>query len=231
MPTFTQSGRPIAVSTPLGADAVLLNGFTGTEAISAPFRFHLDLLAPASSPVAFASLLGESATISLMQVDGSLRPFNGVVVRLSEGPRLPGAGGSGTFLRYTAELAPRFWLLKLRVQSRIFQQLAVPDILTKVLAGVTIDNQIQGTFDPRDYCVQYRESDFDFACRLMEEEGIFYYFTHSDSGHTMVLDNTPQAYAKLAISGTINYETMLGGTRPDERIYAWEKSQEIRPGK
>src|SRR4051794_14399887 len=64
-PTFTQAGRPITIDTPLGADALLLNGFTGSEVISAPFRFHLDLLAPASAPVTFANLLGQSVTVHL----------------------------------------------------------------------------------------------------------------------------------------------------------------------
>ena len=180
MAKYQQAGREITISTPLGDDALLLNGFTGREAISAPFRFELELLSPASSPVAFDKLLGQAVTIKLALPGGQTRPINGVVVKLSQGPRLQGTAGGATFLRYRAEIAPKFWLLTRKAQCRIFQQMTVPDILKKVLTGLTIDDQIQGTFDPRDYCVQYRETDFDFASRLMEEEGIFYFFKHTD---------------------------------------------------
>jgi type VI secretion system secreted protein VgrG len=230
-PTFTQAGRPIIIDTPLGTDALLLNGFTGSEAISAPFRFRLDLLAPASAPVTFASLLGQSVTVNLTLPDGSTRPINGIIGRLTQGPRLPGAGGGVTFLRYKAELVPKFWLLTRNVQSRTFQHLSVPDILKKVLTGLEIDDQTSGTFDPRDYCVQYRESDFDFANRLMEEEGIYYYFQHSTSSHKMVLGNTPSSHADVPGPTTVQYQTVQGGVKPDDRIFNWEKSQEISPGK
>ena len=72
--------------------------------------------------------------------------------------------------------------------------MTVPDILKKVLAGLDVSCELQGTFQPRDYCVQYRETDFAFASRLMEEEGIFYFFKHTADGHKMVVANTPQSH-------------------------------------
>src|SRR5205823_6132971 len=98
------------------------------------------------------------------------RYFNGISSRISQGPR------DNTFTEYRIEIVPRFWLLTLRAQSRIFQQIAVPDILKKVLAGLDVSYELRGKYDPRDYCVQYRETDFNFASRLMEEEGIYYFF-------------------------------------------------------
>ena len=86
------------------------------------------------------------------------------------------AQGQSTFIRYHAELVPRLWLLTKNFQSRIFQHMSIPDILKQVLADLDVSFQIQGTFQPREYCVQYRESDFQFASRLMEEEGIYYYW-------------------------------------------------------
>ncbi len=230
MAKYQQAGRELTISTPLGDDALLLNGFTGREAISAPFRFELDLLSPASSPVAFDKLLGQAVTVQMTLPGGQTRPINGVVVKLSQGPRVSGSAGGATFLRYRAEIAPKFWLLTRKAQSRIFQQMSIPDILKKVLTGITIDDQIQGTFDPRDYCVQYRETDFAFASRLMEEEGIFYFFKHTDSSHTMVLANTPSSHADISPS-TLHYEGTFGGLKSEDRIHGWEKTQEIRPGK
>src|SRR5437588_127803 len=91
----------------------------------------------------------------------------------------------------TTPLGGDAWLLTKRAQSRIFQHQSVPDILKKVLTGVDVAYEIQGTFEPRDYCVQYRETDFHFASRLMEEEGIYYFFKHTANGHKMVLANSP----------------------------------------
>ena len=76
-------------------------------------------------------------------------------------------------------MVPLAWTLTKKAQSRIFQQLSVPDILKQVLTGIDMANQLQGTYLPRDYCVQYRETDFNFASRLMEEEGIYYFFKHT----------------------------------------------------
>src|SRR5262249_12331835 len=152
---------------------------TGFEAISEPFRFELDVLAPQSDPVAFDKLLGQSATVAIQLPDGSSRYLNGIVRRLSEGAQVPRALGEASFIHYRLGVVSMLWLLTLRLQSRIFQQLSVPDILKQVLTGLDVSWQIQGSFDPRDYCTQYQESDFAFASRLMEEEGLYYYFKHA----------------------------------------------------
>src|SRR6185436_15561507 len=115
----------------------------------------------------------------------------GIICRVGQG------GRDATFTAYQLDLVPKFWLLTHRWQSRIFQHVAVPDILKAVLKGVDFTSEIQGKFEPRDYCVQYRESDFNFATRLMEEEGIYYFFKHTDGRHEMVLANTAQSNPDL----------------------------------
>src|SRR5207302_1546562 len=102
--------------------------------------------------------------------------------------------------------------------SRIFQQLAIPDILKKVLTGVDLSWEVQGTFDPRDYCTQYRETDFAFMSRLMEVEGIYYYFKHTQSGQTMVVGNTPQSHVDVPGPTALIYETIADGMRAEGRI-------------
>ncbi len=231
MPTYTQTDRLLAVTTPLGPDALLLETLSGVEAISQPFEFELGLLAPSETDVAFDQVLGQSATVQLLQLDGSQRYFNGIVVRFAEGGQVRGAYGDTTFVRYTATLVPKLWLLTRKAQSRIFQQKNVPDILKEVLAGLDVDWQLQGTYEPRDYCTQYRETDFAFASRLMEEEGIYYYFKHDDGSHTMVVADTPQGHVAVPGASTVRYETVVGGTRPDDRIFSWLKTQEMRSGK
>ena len=94
-----------------------------------------------------------------------------------------------------------------------------------------MDDQIQGTFEQREYCVQYRETDFAFASRLMEEEGIFYFFKHTSSGHQMVLANTPQSHPAVPFLPTAIWEGGAHATVEEDRVFDWSKGQEIRSGK
>jgi type VI secretion system secreted protein VgrG len=212
------------VATPLGPDVLLLVGFTGRESISQLFQFQLDLLAENGNVVSFEKLLGQSVAVRLALGGDRQRYFHGIVSRLSESRR------DNTFTTYRAEVVPQFWLLQRRVQSRIFQHLSVPEILKKVLQGLDVCYQIQGTFHPRDYCVQYQESDFQFASRLMEEEGIYYFFKHTASSHQMVVANTPQSHPDLPEQSTILFDEG-NGTQSRHVITEWEKVQELRSGK
>ena len=128
------------------------------------------------------------------------------------------------------KLVPKLWLLTKKVRSRIFQHLSVPDILRQVLNGLDVTYEISGTYYQRDYCVQYRESDFDFASRLMEEEGIYYFFKHGDGSHQMVVTDVPNQHPSVAGQTNVIYEEVAGGVRNDMRIMAWEKTQELRSG-
>ena len=231
MPTYSQADRPMAVSTPLGPDVLLLQQFSGSEFLSRLFRFQLEMLAESSTDIAFDQILGQSVTVTLQMPDGSSRYINGIVNRFSQGQQVPSAMGSAFFTRYLAEIVPQFWLLTRKAQSRIFQQIAVPDILKQVLTGLSVDYQLQGTYKPRDYCVQYRETDFDFASRLMEEEGIYYFFTHADGSHKMVVADTTMSHPDVPGATTAIYEVVEGGLRKEDRVHSWEKRQEIRSGK
>lgn len=229
MSTYTQDNRPLSVTTPLGKDVLLLIGVSGHEAISQLFHFELDLLAEDANKVKFDNLLGQKVTVELKLPNDKQRYFNGICNRVSQRGRSEGE----IFTSYTMEIVPQFWLLTKRQQSRIFQHVSVPDILRTVLTGLDVDFEVQGTFHPRDYCVQYRESDFNFASRLMEEEGIFYFFKHSENGHKMVVANTPDSHPKFSDDSEkkLIYEEVFGGYRDENRILSWEKIQELRSGK
>jgi type VI secretion system secreted protein VgrG len=225
MAKYTQAVRLLEVATPLGADAFLLTGFTGHEGISRLFRFELDLLAENSQDVPFDKLLGQRAALRLALAKGQNRFISGIVSRLSQGARDP------TFTRYRLELVPQFWLTTRRAQSRIFQNLSVPDILKKVLQGLDVAYEIQGTFHPREYCVQYRETDFAFVSRLMEEEGIYYFFKHAANSHKMIVANTPASHPDVPDQSQAIFEAVEGGQREEDCVHQWEKVQELRSGK
>ena len=212
-------------TTPLGKDALLLIGLNGSEAISQLFSFQLDLLAENASTIAFDKLLGQRVTARFEMSDVPKRYFNGIVVRVSEGAR------DETFTAYQLEIVPQLWLLTRKAQSRIFQHITVPNILKKVFTGLDVKFQLQGTYPERDYCVQYRETDFDFASRLMEEEGIFYFFEHTADGHQMLVADEPLIHPELPEQSTIIYDSLQGGLQEEGCIYDWAKVQELRSGK
>ncbi|MCL4402102.1 MAG: type VI secretion system tip protein VgrG [Acidobacteria bacterium] len=219
---YVQAERPMTLTTPLGPDKFILISFTGREAISQLFHFHLDL-ASQEEVISFNELLGQKVTVEWKLRDDEKRYFNGIVKRISQGER------TNIFTRYSMEIVPQLWILSKKAQSRIFQHISVPEILKKVFEGLDVSYEIMGTFQPRDYCAQYRESDFHFASRLMEEEGLYYFFKHNAGGHTMVVANTPQSHPDAP--GDVIYEETIGGMRDEDRVWAWEKTQELRSGK
>jgi type VI secretion system secreted protein VgrG len=226
MPTYVQADRPLSVSTPLGADKLIAVGFSGREGLSQLFHFRIDAKAELKTAIDFDKLLGQPVSVKLLLPQAKERFFHGICSRVSQGE------SDNVFTDYRLEVVPQFWLLTKRAGSRIFQQKSVPDILKEVLAGLNVIFQIQGTFAPRDFCVQYRETDFNFACRLMEEEGIFYFFKHTAGGHQMVVANTPGSHPDLPTASTITYKNLTQAPAQDEEvIYDLGKTQEVTSGK
>jgi type VI secretion system secreted protein VgrG len=222
--SYTQTDRPLKITTPLGPDILLLTGVQGYEEISHLFDLQITMLADLNNEVRFDAIIGQSVTMEIHQIDGSIRYFNGIVKRFSQHAR------DEDFLHFRAQVVPKLWLLSKKVQSRIFQHLSVPDILKKVLVGLDVNYELTGTYYPRDFCVQYRESDFDFASRLMEEEGIYYFFKHSDGNHQLMVSDNTSKHPVVPGQATAIYEEATGDVRTDMRVSSWEKIQEIRSG-
>ncbi|MBK6404696.1 MAG: type VI secretion system tip protein VgrG [Holophagales bacterium] len=225
MGEYKHQDRKLRVNTPLGPDELILTGFWGTEAISTLFGYRLEMLAENKTKVPFDAILGQKVTVYLALADGSETYLNGLCVKLAQG------GRNDLFTEYEAALVPDVWLLTRKAQSRIFQRMTVPEILKKVFAGFTVDWQLNEKYEPRDYCVQYRETDFNFGARLMEEEGIYFFFEHSDGDHKMIASDSPSDHPDLAGDSKLIYEEVEGGVRDENRVWAWRKEQEIRPGK
>jgi type VI secretion system secreted protein VgrG len=203
---YTQTGYLFTVTTPLGADMLLLESFEGEEGISGLFHFRLEMDSE-HGDLDFSAVVGKSVTITGTDKDGNKRYLNGIAARMVQ------AG-----LAYHVDLRPTLWQLTLGSDNRIFQSKSVPDIVKQVLQeqGITdVKDQLTGTHDPRDYCVQYRETYFDFISRLMEEEGIFYFFQHDDGKHTMVLADDASAFQPCPNLASVAF-------KPDSER-AWEE--------
>ena len=226
MGEYKQTNRKLKVITPLGPDDLLLKGYTIVEGISQLFSVRVEMIAENKTKVAFDKLIGQKLTVQSLKADEStFHSFNGLCVKFAQGEK------DFNFTTYFAELVPDFWKLTRKAQSRIFQRMTVPEILKKVAKGLNVSWQIQGQFEPRDYCVQYRETDFNFASRLMEEEGIFYFFKHTEGDHEMVVANTVDAHPDVPGDTSLIYEEVEGGVRDEDRIWGWQKEQSWRSGK
>jgi type VI secretion system secreted protein VgrG len=230
MHKFTQDNQFIAVTTPLQKDDLLLERFVAQERVSGLFSFQLELLAENETEIPFEKLLGQNATVELRLSQNTTRFFNGIISRFSQGER------DTVFTSYRAELVPKFWILTRSAQSRIFPgpgsdpPRSVSEILKETLKTLDTEFDWEGTFKPRNYCVQYRETDFNFASRLMEEEGIYYFFKHSAHGHKMVVTNKSQVHPTVDEPSEVIYELATGGFRNPDRVYSWAKIQELRSG-
>ncbi|MBL0158459.1 MAG: type VI secretion system tip protein VgrG [Bryobacterales bacterium] len=222
---FTESNRFLFLDTPLGKDTLLLESFTGQEGISQLFSYQLELLSE-NPKVAFDSILGQKVSFGVNGPSGHDKRFvHGIVSSFTQLP------SNLRLARYRAEVVPQFWLFTRRANCRIFQGKSADEILKLVLEGLDVAYELTGSFPKRDYCVQYRETDFAFASRLMEEEGIFYFFKHSASTHKLVIANAPAAHADVPGETHLHYDELAGGGRDEERISHWQKTQEIGAGK
>ena len=229
----TQDGRSLQLSTPLAKDYLLIKRFRCHEGLNQLFRIELELLHEEEfasfepTVVDPKTLLGNPMVLAALQAGQIERYFHGVCNSFTQGSR------NVRFSEYKAELVPKVWLLTQVSQSRIFQNKSVPDILREVLSGFEFDSEIQGDFKPRNYCVQYRESDWDFASRLMEEEGIYYYFEHTPDSHRLILANTPASHRPCPSLSEITYA--LERSELEEQwipaVHTWRVDNKVRTGK
>jgi type VI secretion system secreted protein VgrG len=213
-----------SLTTPLGTDVLILQEFAGTESLSQLFRFRLDMVSEQQS-ISPASILGKAVTWSVAGPGDDKRHFSGIVREFVAGE----TWGRG-YRIYHAEVVPWFWLSSRTADCKIFQNKSVKDIIQTVLQ----DNDqadfdlsgIKGDHPSREYCVQYRETDFNFLSRLMEEEGIFYFFRHAEGSHKMMIADDTSAFY------TCDENEVEYGANTDvlSRISAWMPRREFRPG-
>jgi type VI secretion system secreted protein VgrG len=211
------------VTSPLG-DKLLLRSMTGHEALGRPFQYDLELLSE-TDDVRPSALLGKLMTVHVELPSGELRHFQGHVTRLAR------VGREGRFVVHRATLRPWLWLLTRTVDCRIFQNLSVPEVIKKVFRDFGFSHFEEDLFREyraREYIVQYRESSFDFLSRLMEDQGIYYYFKHDAESHTLVLADDPVSHSPMPGYAEIPYYPPH--LRDEEHFDHWSSSVEVQSG-
>jgi type VI secretion system secreted protein VgrG len=208
-------------------DALKFRSLSATEELGRLYDFSVLALSDDDNEVDTAALLGTDAVVTITLGDDSKRHFHGVVARAGL------ESASGKKIGWRLQLRPWLWKLTRRADSRIFQNMTVEAILKKVFENYTGDVvfELQGSYTPRLYCVQYRETDFNFVSRLMEEEGIYYFHRHTEDKHTLVICDAMTSHADWPGYATLKYRESQDQFTDLEAITDWRHMHELTPGK
>jgi type VI secretion system secreted protein VgrG len=229
MPVITQAKRPIKIQTPFGGDALLFGQMSAIEAMSRLFQFDLTLYSE-KGDLNPDTILGKPITVTMTGGERlKQRYFHGLVTEFAQ------CGYSERLHEYRAIVRPWFWFLTRTADCRVFQSKSVPDIFQEVCRAAGFADfrlALTGAYEPWDYCVQYRETDFAFLSRLLEREGIFYFFEHSSDKHTLVLsDDAGQLKTVSGYDSVPFFPPAAPGTqRERDHLSSWEFQKAFQPG-
>ncbi len=218
--------RMIELTTPVGKD-LLFRSLRGREELGRSSDFELSAVS-SRADIDPSDLLGKSVTVKLELLKGGSRYFNGYVTRFTQG------GMVGRQFEYRMVVRSWLWFLTRTTDCRIFQEKTVPEIVKDVFADhpvAVFEDGLTATYAQRKYCVQYRETDFAFVSRLMEEEGIYYFFEHGDGKHTLKLVDSDSGHKTLENKASIAYYPPGRMLHTDEEyIQVWTFRQSVQPG-
>lgn len=220
----SQTLRDLRLHSPFG-DALLFRSFSGEDRLGEPYAYRVELLStdPGLDPDA---VLGHNFTVEVQRVDGKPRYFDGYVTEFAQ------TGTLGHYMVYEAVLSPWLWFLTRTSDSRIFQGLSIPDIVQQVFRehGYPVFSAaLFESYAPWDFCVQYRETDFAFVSRLLEREGIYYYFRHELGSHELVLCDSPSSHDAAPGCESLPYMPPSESGRPREYVSALHVRKRVQP--
>jgi type VI secretion system secreted protein VgrG len=209
------------------ADDLLLHRASIHEELGRLSEYEIDLLST-KADIDFDKVVGQSVTIVLELPKDKKRYFHGYVTRFVQG------GMFGRYFVYRASVYPWLWFLTRTANCRIFQGKSIPDILKEVLEAhdaADVKFELTGNYSPWEYCVQYRETDFNFVSRLMEQEGIYYFFKHEEARAVLTLADSYTAHEAAAGYEKIRFLQVDRALRPEtERISEWHITRELQSG-
>ncbi len=218
------------VKTKLTDKKIFLYELAGEEELGRAFKYTLTLLT--TDQFDLQKLLGEPLSVKIQKEDG--RPYRYLSGIATE---VEGAGESGIHQVIKVTLRPWFWVLTLTSDNLIFQEKTALEIIKQVFSDhgfADYQDKTSATYRKRDYCVQYGETAFEFVSRLMEEEGIYYYFEHADNKHTMVMCDALAAHAKATMADgkqELVFRMPSERTYGQEVVYSWSPRHSLRTQK
>ena len=221
---LSQEYRELKITTPLGADVLAIERVSGSVALGRPFEFVATAVAE-NDEFSFDDLMGEAVTVALELSGGEKSYFNGLVTQIQHSGYTAQGHSS-----YDLTLAPWLWFLTQASNCRIFQNKTVPEIIEFVFREYSVADfslNLTGSYPARDYCVQYRETDFNFVQRLMEHEGIYYYWEHDDGSHKMIVCDAMSAHDPIPGAEELVYRSEQSGVKVEDYLSSWKVRQKI----
>jgi len=225
MGKLTQDNRLCQLTTPLGKDKLVFVTMTASESLSELFEYHIECLSE-EPDLDFDGAIGQQCTLTA-KLFGKQREFSGILAEAQW------VGSRQTYASYQIVLRPWLWLLSHTTNCRIFQNKKAPDIIKEVFKlydFAKYELKLTEECPTLEYCVQYRESDLDFVCRLMEQHGIYYFFKHEGSEHILVLADSKSSHSPVNGLATIPY-TLHTSAKPQQQIDHWVSERRFRTGK
>lgn len=218
------ANRFVRVQSSLGEKALLFESMEASEALSAPFKFDLRVLSE-DPDMDLGALLGEAMTVRVTLPDDSVREFSGLVASVA----LDGAVERLT--RYTIVLRPWLWLLRHRADCRIHQGKTAVEIIKEIFnehGFSDFEDALTQSYPTREYSVQYRESDLNYVSRLMEEEGIYYFFKYQAGKHILVLADGVSAHSSTPGYEEVPFYPPEQQRRERDHLEVWRASKQVR---
>jgi type VI secretion system secreted protein VgrG len=208
-------------------DALQFRSVSAREEMSRLYEFNVMALSEGDAVIDTGALLGTDAVVTIQTGHDGPRYLHGMVARAGL------ESSSGSLVAWRLQLRPWLWKLTRRADTRIFQNMTVEAIIKKVFENYTGDVvfELQGAFAPRVYCVQYRETDFNFVCRLLEEEGMYFFHRHTRDKHTLVICNAMTSHADVPGYASIKYRDSQDQMTDLEAITEWRHTHELTTGK
>jgi type VI secretion system secreted protein VgrG len=226
---YSQEQRIGRLETPLGEDRLALISFEANEGLSRLFEYRIEAINKEKQLLTFDDAIGKHCTVTLRTVDGDERIFDGI---LAEARWVGGRVEGNT---YELILRPWLWVLSRRVNSLIFHEKTAPQIIQQIFGehGGLADFQpsLSKNYPTLEYCAQYRESDMEFVCRLMEEFGISYHFRHSDGAHKLVMGDGVSAYLPVSRASRPFIAVEAQHNRDTEHLSLWRPERKLTTGK
>lgn len=220
--SFSQLGRLASVTVESLKDQLALERFTATSRLSEPFTLVIDVLA--REPVDFAPALYRPVGIRMEARSQVARPFHGLLFAVER------HDDDQTAVRYQLTVRPWLCALQERSDVRIFQDKTAREVIEAVFADAGFSDYdfsaVEGQLPRREYCVQYRETDFAFVSRLLEDEGLYYYFRHEAGRHVMVVCDGPGGHRPPPDTPSVDYVSH-SGDRGRRKLNIWRWSERL----
>lgn len=234
---LTQDNQYFKVSTPLGKDKLIFRNLQGNEKLSELFEYTVEVISETNN-LAFDNIVGKPVGVTLEFTNSYKRYIHGIATAFTQARSDKTPNAETHLTVYHITLRPWFWFLTLTKNCQIFQNMSTPEIIKAIFKGLGFSDfkdSLRNTYTKREYCVQYDESAFAFAfafvCRLMEDDGIFYFFEHTESKHTLVLADDLSVHKNVIGYNKVRYWEIYESSNPENVIYKCLMSQQTVPAK